>query len=825
METTNALGAFETDTQALTGRVGVFLCQCGQKIASRVDLPELEKLVKADPGVGHVQILPFPCMKPGLEVIRQVLGSSDIDRVVIAGCEGRLFKKRFEAALSDVGVEEGQVDMVNLRDHVARVHQADPSQLAHKGAKLIKAAVAGLAVLKPSPKEKVEIKGPVMILGGGIGTYAAALELTRQGIETIIAVSTDDPEDEIRMLHERYPGERQSHDKLRRIMTEVFESPLIRQVSVGELDKVMGRVGEYSVVFNSEGDRPPMVFQVGSIIAALDGVMLNQGSAFGHDGQKVLCQTEMEENIWLHGPPQHRVVFWINDFEAEQPFAYQAARTAWNMATYIKEKAVQSDIKILYNDRMSPPLSAAERRRARQLGIDWIPYDGAIRPTVQNGFITVTRPEDKIEVEVDWDQLVLSPRRAPGLDAARTAEILGMHVVEGEFLKRNPQMVRPEMVGQDEKFFCGSAINPCDLRETLRQGRRAAHKTAELFLEAQKGELYAPRMVCVVDQAKCIGCGLCHEICDCGGIMPVEAPAGNVPRSVDPMVCTGGGTCAAACPHNALTIQNNTSLMHEARVAALARVLGPGEILGWGCQWGGAAAADNAGLHGYAYDQRFHLLPIGCIGQLDAVVMGRALLEGAAGVLLVGCPPEECHHSYGLDHTWSRVNLIKKLLSLAGLERQRIALAHCDLNNPEQFVKTVQAYLKDMDALGPIPDDQATREKVVAIYATLQNPRVRWALGASLRRPWEVVYPGDQRNARAYDVTLMEIVTEEYLRARVRNLLAEKTRSFSLEDICQDLGQEKQPVLQVLRDMVGEGQVSRIYKDRTPFYMVQKPLA
>jgi heterodisulfide reductase subunit A-like polyferredoxin/coenzyme F420-reducing hydrogenase delta subunit len=822
MDTEKAVGANETGTQAATGRVGVFLCQCGQKIASRVDLPELEKLLADDPAIGYVQTLPFPCMKPGLDAISQVLTAEGLDRVVIAGCEGRLFRKRFETALADFGVGEGQVDMVNLRDHVARVHEGEPAELAVKGAKLIRAAVAGLAVMVPKPKEKVEIDGPVMILGGGIGTFAAAQELIRQGVETIIAVSTEDPEDEIRMLHERYPGERQSHDKVRKIMDEVYASPLIRQISVGELDKVMGRVGQYTVVFSSEGDRPPMVFEVGSIIAALDGVMLNQGSAFGHDGQKVLCQTEMEEYIWLHGPPRHRVVFWINDFEAEQPYAYLAARTAWNMATYIREKSVQSDVKILYNDRMNPPLTASERRQARQLGIEWIPYDGAFRPTVQNGYITIARPEDNIEVEIEWDQLVLSPRRAPGLDATQTAKVLGMHVSEGEFLKRNPQMVRPEMVGQDEKFFCGSALTPCDLRETLRQGRRAASKTAELYLEAREGDLYAPRAVCVVDQEKCIGCGLCHEICDCGGIMPVESPGGNIPRTVDPMVCTGGGTCAAACPHHALSIQTNTSLMHEARVAALAKSLGPGEILGWGCQWGGGAAADHAGLHGLQYDARFHLLPIGCIGQLDAEAMGRALLEGAAGVLLIGCPPEECHHSYGVDHAWSRVNLVKKLLSLSGLERQRIALAHCDLNKPEQFVKTVEGFLADIDALGPIPDDEATQEKVAGLYATLQNPRVRWALGASLRRPWEVIYPGDQRNARAYDGTLMDIVTEEYLRARINNLLTREDKSFSLEDICQALDQgDKQPVLNVLRDMVGEGQVSRIYKDRTPFYLIQ----
>ena len=802
-------------------KVGVFLCECGTKIAPKVDLAALEKMVAANELVAQVRTLPYPCMAPGLKAVRDAISAGGFDRVVIAGCEGRILKKKFEAELEEAGIEEGQVDMVNLRDHVAQVHDGSPRELAVKGSKLIGAAVAGLAVLMPSPRERVEIKGPVMILGGGVGSFSAAQELLRRGIETVIAISTEDPEDEIRMLHERYPGERQSHDKLRKIITEVNQSPLCKQISVGDLEKVLGQVGHYTVTFSAEGDRPPMVYDAGAIIAALDGVMLNQGTDFGHDGSKVLCQTEMEEHIWLHGPPLHKVVFWINDYEADQPYAYQSARTVWNMASYIRENAVQSDVKILYNDKMALPLSAGERVRSRELCIEWIPYDGDMRPTVQNGFITFTRPDDQIESELTWDQLVLSPRRSPGLDSTRTAEILGMHVIEGEFLERNAQMVRPEMVGQDEKFLCGSAKSPCDLRETLRQGRRAAIKTAEIVLEAREGELYAPRMVCVVDSSRCIGCGLCHEICDCGGIMPVEGHGGNIPRTVDPMVCTGGGTCAAACPYHALTIQNNTTLMREARVAALAKSLGEGEVLGWGCQWGGGAAADHAGLRGLEVDPRFHLLPVACIGQLDATVMGRAFIEGANGVLLIGCPPEECHHSYGLDHTWSRVNLIKKLLSLCGLDRRRIALAHCDLNKPEQYVKTVHGFLDEMDQLGPIPDDDDTREKIRGLYTTLENSRVRWVLGAGLRRPWEEVYPADQRNARAYDSSLLDILAEEFVRARITNLMAVRPEAFDLAQISGLLGEEKQQVLSVLKELVGEGRVSRIFKDRTPFYTMQ----
>ncbi len=802
--------------------VGVFLCECGDRIEGKVDLSRLQEILEDSPLVDHVQILPYSCERPGLSEIREAVGRNGISRLIVAGCARRILLKKFERGLADLGLQEGQIDMINLRDHVASVNEGEPGDLAVKGAKLIQASAAGLKALVPSPKQKVNIDGPVMILGGGIATYSAAQELAHAGIEVVMAVYTEDIEDEIRILHERYPGERRYHDRLMKIMTEVEENPQIRRISVGELEEVMGTVGNYTVTFSAEGNQPPRIYKAGAIIAALDGEMLNQGTDFGHDGKRVLCHTEMEEHIWLHGVPAHPVVFWINDQETDQPdYAALSARTAWNMAVYFRENNKKSELTILYNDRIAPPLNAEERARARRDNIRWVPYDGSVRPTVQDGYITYNEPGSQLERELSWKQLVLSPRRHPGLEQLKVARILGLHVHGEEFLERNPQMVRPEQVGMEEKFLAGSARLPCDLRETLRQGRRAAHKTAEIIQEAVSGELYAPRMVCMVDPEKCIGCGLCKEICDCGGIAPVEGKGGGIPRVVDPMTCTGGGTCAAACPYHALVLQNNTTTQREARVSVLARELAENEVMGFGCRWGGGAAADNAGVRGIQYNTRFHLLEVDCIGQLDATVMGRAFRDGANGLLLLGCPPEECHHSYGLDHTWSRVLLVKKLLSLIGLDRDRIALAHLDLNHPEQLARTVDRFVSIIDELGPIPDDAETIAKLNDMYDTLRTPRVRWVLGASLRRPWETTYPTDQRNALAYDETLTDVVKEEFLRMRVFNFLRRESRILHLTDIVDSIREEKQRVLNCLKDLSDEGMISRIYKDRVPYYTLQ----
>ena len=800
-------------------RCGVFLCQCGPKIAPKVDLPALEQMIRDQLFPEWVETLPFPCLAPGMEEVKRAIRENQLNRVLVAGCEPRVMLKKFQRDLRELGLESEQIDMVNLRDHVALVHAGvPPEELALKGSKLVAAELSGLRAIRTLAPQKVECKGPVMILGGGMATYSAALELVRAGIDTIISVASDDPEDEIRMLHERYPGERHFHGRLRKIMQEVHGSPHIRMITRGEVEKVTGSWGDYTVTFSAAGGQLPQTFKVGAIIAALDGEMLHQGPDFGHDGVRVLCHTELEEQIWVQGVPGHRLVFWVNDIETGRPWDQLSFRGAFNLARNIRTHNVNSQACILFNSRITVPLSTAERIQARQLGIKLIQYDGNVRPTIQSGFITYNDLYDQIERELPWDQLVLSPLRDPGHESIRIAKILGIYTYEGQFLDREPQMVRPDEVGLGEKLIAGTSRKPCELQETLRQGTRAARVLIDLVKKAQAGELYGGRDVCQVDQSLCTGCGLCKEICDCGAILPVEGPGGGIPRTVDPMVCTGGGTCAASCPHLALNVQTRPRARREARAGALASRLAENEVMGYACSWGGAAAADHAGLHGLSYSPRFYFLRMRCIGELDPIIMGRAFLEGANGLLLLGCKPETCHHSYGLDHTWSRSLMIKKLLELSGLERERISLAHGDLNDPLQLSRTVDAFVSTIDRLGPIHRDPQTQAKIQALYDTLHNPRVRWVLGASLRRPWETSYPTDQRHAMEYDMTLGDVITEEFYRTRITNLLKQEARVMQLEEVVEALKVDKKRAVACLKDLSSEGVVSRVFKDRVPFY-------
>ncbi|MFN2359224.1 MAG: hydrogenase iron-sulfur subunit [Desulfotignum sp.] len=741
-------------------KIGVFLCKCGNEIAPMIDLPHLHDTIQ--PEADYCEIMSYPCLQPGLEKILSVAAANRLNRIIIAGCEGRTMLKKFETTLEPIDILKGQIDMVNLRSHVAAVSDKSPLEKAAKAAKLISASIAEMRVLKATEQKRARIDGPVVVMGNGISSFPAVQKITKAGIKCILSVPEADPDNIIRNLHLSYPGERSHYDRLKTMIKDTLESEYLTVFEHSRLTELVGVTGNYTLTFTHQDGQNETV-KAGAIIAALDAELSPPGPEFGYDGCSVLIQSEMEEHISQNGTPKGQVVFWISDYEYGTPeHAGLSAKNAWSMAMHMKACSPDTNIMIFYNEKMVVPLTGAERAVNRKAQIAWIPYDNAVRPSVQDGYITFCNLKDHVEHELAWDFLVLSPKRGISGEAKTTAKILGLIHRETPFLTGHHAKVRPEMIGREETYLAGSARYPCDLQEALNQGRKAGIRNVEMIEKSKAAQLLVPRIVCVVDPDKCVACGQCQELCDCGGI-GIEMSSGGLPRIVDPMLCTGGGTCAAACPYGALVLQNNSTDQKEARIGSLSRQMEPDEVVAMACVWGGLPAADNAHRRKLTYDARTHILGIPCVGQIDPAVMAKAFLEGAPGLLLIGCLPEECHHSYGIDHAWNRVNLIKKLFELCGFDRRRIAIAHADLNKPEEFVKTVDSFNALIAALGPIPKTQANLDNLASIYQLCKyNTRIRTLLSVALRRPWEKTYRGDQRHALEFDRDFTAAIEEEF---------------------------------------------------------------
>lgn len=802
-------------------RTGVFLCRCGERIGPMVDLNALSRQVSEDQNVEHCEILPYPCLSPGLDRMTSAVAEKGLNRLIIAGCESRLMLKKFEKKFEPLELLKGQIDMVNLRGHIAAANDISPALRAEKGARLIRAAAAEMAALSPTIQKRAFLEGPVMIIGGGVASWTAAKEVAKEGLDFMISPGQSDPQGLLQNLHWTYPGESELYSRLEKIVHEVLQSPRLSMLPPGELVSLSGVTGDYKLTF-SQSDGSDRLYEAGAVVACLDSQLQPPSREFGYDGQKVITQPEFDDFLSLRGLSSHRVVFWVSDYEAGYPeFAQLSALSAWDMACRVRQSFPKSQVVLLYNERMELPLLAQDRAYARKFGVFLVPYDQAIQPTVQEGFITVGNANDHVEYDLPWDVLILSPERVLGEETQRTAEILGL-LHQGRFLTGHHARVRPEQVGREETYLAGSARYPCDLHEALAQGYKAGKKTAELYAKSRAGELFVPRIVCAVDPDKCIGCGLCQELCDCGGIGVEESSGGGLPRVVDPLMCTGGGTCAAACPYKALVLQNNTTDQREARIASLARQLGLDDVIAVCCAWGGQPAADNAGKKGLGHDPRVHLLGVPCVGQLDPGILARAFLEGASGLILVGCDPEACHHSYGVDHAWSRINLIKKLLDLCGLDRRRIALAHADLNRPEDFVRTVNSFADTISALGPIEKTAQNMSKLECMYDLVSNnTRIRHLLCVTLRQNNETEYKGSLRHSLEFDRDFSVALQEEFLRTRVLHVLRAENRPLPLRDLSSELMESWEYVGEQLWSMVQDGLVQRRHQDHKALFTIQ----
>ncbi|MCG8531283.1 MAG: hypothetical protein MI749_11515, partial [Desulfovibrionales bacterium] len=422
-------------------KTGVFLCKCGDEIQPRIDLDLLKKDI--EPQAQWVEILPNPCLKPGLDAIQTRVEEQGVDRIIVAGCDGRIMLKKFETALEPLGLLKGQIDMVNLKNHVAKVALATPEEKAQKSAKLIRAAIAEMEVLAPTQKRPVALNGPVALVGKGMGAFPAAGKLLDAGVECILTVDSADSNAIMAAARRAYPGEYQQYDRMKRLVEGVLSHEKATIVENMELKNLLGITGRFTLdMEDAQGEKKSL--EAGLVVAALDATLSAPGPEFGYDGQGVVILPELDAAMAENGIPRGDVVFWISDYEYGTPeFATLSARSAWNTARHIKDAWPHTRVSIICHQDMALPLNAAERGLSRNLGVEWISYDKAVRPAVQDGFITFCNTRDHLEHELDWDHLVLSSCRSLGEETRDVARTLGvLHGAQG-FLSGHHTHVKP----------------------------------------------------------------------------------------------------------------------------------------------------------------------------------------------------------------------------------------------------------------------------------------------------------------------------------------------------------------------------------------------
>ncbi|MDQ7778511.1 MAG: FAD-dependent oxidoreductase [Planctomycetota bacterium] len=163
-------------------RVGVFVCACGGEIGRKLDTGKLVEWSKMQRDVELATELGYLCFDDDLKEMVEAAKSQAIDRVAIAACVPYGFKAKFERALADAGVAPEFVRVVNVREHVAWVHD-DVAAATEKATALVGAAIAQLRYELPSIPGSEQLDQGVVVVGGGLCGMACASALAALGFD------------------------------------------------------------------------------------------------------------------------------------------------------------------------------------------------------------------------------------------------------------------------------------------------------------------------------------------------------------------------------------------------------------------------------------------------------------------------------------------------------------------------------------------------------------------------------------------------------------------------------------------------------------------
>ncbi len=133
------------------------------------------------------------------------------------------------------------------------------------------------------------------------------------------------------------------------------------------------------------------------------------------------------------------------------------------------------------------------------------------------------------------------------------------------------------------------------------------------------------------------------------------------------------------------------------------------KIVGFFCNWCTAAAADLAGTSRIQYPANVRPIRVMCSGSVDASYVIKALLEGADGVLIGGCHPNDCHYVNGNYKARRRVALLKSILTTLDLDPDRVWLRWISAAEGVRFAKVVRQMTEEIKEKGPNPMGKSTQ--------------------------------------------------------------------------------------------------------------------
>jgi coenzyme F420-reducing hydrogenase delta subunit len=128
------------------------------------------------------------------------------------------------------------------------------------------------------------------------------------------------------------------------------------------------------------------------------------------------------------------------------------------------------------------------------------------------------------------------------------------------------------------------------------------------------------------------------------------------------------------------------------------------KIVAFVCNWCTYAGADLTGTSRIKYAQNVKIIRFPCTGRIDFMLLLKAFGEGADGIIVSGCHPNDCHYTSGNFHARRRWIMFRGLLDLLGIDVRRIQYSWVSAAEGAKWADVVNTTVTAIRELGPYAD-------------------------------------------------------------------------------------------------------------------------
>ncbi|MGM0787596.1 MAG: CoB--CoM heterodisulfide reductase iron-sulfur subunit A family protein, partial [Thermodesulfobacteriota bacterium] len=479
----------------------------------------------------------------------------------------------FQDTLMEAGLNGYLIEMANIRNHNAWVHQKAPEEATLKAKDQVRMAVAKVRMAEPLEKLPVDVIQKALVVGGGAAGLSAALGLADQGYEAVLLEKGPGLGGNAVNIRKTVKDEDVA-ERLNDLISRVESHDKIQVLKNARLLSADGIVGSFSSDVEVDGEI--LSIEYGAAVLATGGKESEPEEYLYGQDSRVMTHLEFDREVAespesIRGANSAVFIQCVGSRDEKRNYCSRICCThTVRSAIELKELNPDMNVYVFYRDMRTHGTNEDFYTKARELGVLFIRYDPENKPVVfsdgQSLMVNAADPVLGREVVIDADYLVLAAAIEPN-DVSDIVGLFRCATNQDGFLNEAHPKLRPVDMAVDGLFAAGLAAYPKMIEESISQAKAAVSR-AGVILSRNRMYLDAVKSFVTED---CDGCALCLDVCPYDAIsLTEERVNGRIFKKVrtESALCKGCGLCGATCPKNAIQVHSFTGDQLIAQVHA-----------------------------------------------------------------------------------------------------------------------------------------------------------------------------------------------------------------------------------------------------------------